>query len=78
MGDYIALHGFVPKNELPKKLRGKIPKNEIWIRKDVWNESRLRRNMILRHEKVELDHMLNGGLNYKQAHTWAESADGFF
>jgi len=35
MGDYIAFHGLVPQNELPKNLRYKIPENEIWIRKDV-------------------------------------------
>jgi len=76
LGEYVCLHGLVPKNELPKKLRGKIPKNEIWIREDIW-EDRLARNLTLLHEKVELQHMKNG-LTYKKAHKWAESADGFW
>ena len=76
LGEYTCLHGLVPKNELPKKLRGKIPKNEIWIRKDIWDD-RLARNLTLLHEKVELQHMANG-LTYKKAHKWAEVADGFW
>jgi hypothetical protein len=77
LGDYIALHWLVPKNELPVRLRGKIPKCQLWIRDDVWNESRLRRNMILRHEKIELKYM-SKGMSYKKAHALAEVADGFF
>jgi hypothetical protein len=37
MGDYIALHGLVPENEMPEHLRYKIPKDEIWMRTDVYN-----------------------------------------
>jgi hypothetical protein len=75
LGDYICLHGLVPNNELPKKLRGKIPKNEIWIREDVWND-RLRRNAVIIHEKAELSRMVNKGMTYKKAHKWAEGIDG--
>lgn len=74
MGDYVALHGLVPGNELPKKLRGKIPKNEVWIRKDIWDD-RIARNLTLIHEKTELKYMKQG-LTYKKAHKWAETADG--
>jgi hypothetical protein len=35
MGDYIALHGLCPQNELPENMRGKIPEDEIWMRQDV-------------------------------------------
>jgi len=77
MGDYIALHGLVPLNELPKKLRGKIPKNEIWIREDIYN-NKIKKNLTLIHERTELQHMIVGGLTYKQAHKWAETADGFW
>ena len=76
LGDYVCLHGLVPGNELPKKLRGKIPKNEIWIREDIW-EDKLARNLTLLHEKTELQYMKRG-LCYKKAHKWAESADGFW
>ena len=76
MGDYICLHWLVPGNELPKRLRNKIPKNEVWIRRDIWN-NKLRRNATIMHEEAELERMINGGLTYKQAHAWAEIVDGF-
>lgn len=76
MGDYICLHWLVPNNELPKRFRNKIPKNEIWIRKDIWDNP-LRRNATLLHEEAELERMVNGHLTYKQAHSWAEVVDGF-
>lgn len=76
LGDYVCLHGLVPGNELPKKLRGKIPKNQIWIRKDIWDD-RIKRGLTLKHEKVELERMASGS-TYKVAHKWAEMADGFW
>lgn len=77
MGDYIALHGLVPNNELPVHLRQKIPRNEIWIRSDVYNNKK-RRNQILGHEECELFLMMDAGLTYKKAHTraikWEETS----
>lgn len=75
MGEYIALHGLVPKNELPKKMRGKIPKDEIWIRRNIYADP-VKRHRILRiHEPKEL-HLMKGGkkvkYNYKNAHNEAE------
>jgi hypothetical protein len=46
MGDYICLHGLVPKQELPKKLRGKIPKKEIWMREQTTNENGIRKRFL--------------------------------
>src|SRR5512137_2275149 len=73
MGDYIALHGKVPKNELPKKLRGKIPKNEVWIRGDIYRDPIKRRKILQIHEKREL-HLMKGNklYTYKKAHNEAE------
>ena len=77
MGDYIALHGLVPKNELPKKLRGKIPANEVWIREDIYDNP-LRLSAIKLHENVELRIMKSQHKSYKEAHKWAELADGYW
>lgn len=71
MGDYVCLHGMVPRNELPKKLRGKIPKHEIWIREDVYSNKK-RRNAVLRHERIELKAMIEKERTYKQAHRKAQ------
>ncbi len=71
MGDYIALHGLVPQNELPVSLRYKIPENEIWIRENVYADFE-RRKSILAHEYAELDLMVTKGLSYKEAHLQAE------
>lgn len=75
MGEYIALHGLVPKNELPKKLRGKIPKDEIWIRRNVYTDPVRRRKILHIHEPREL-HLMNSGkkvkYTYKKAHKEAE------
>jgi hypothetical protein len=71
MGDYICLHGLVPKNELPVRFRGKIPKDEIWIRKNVY-ENKKRRKAIMEHEKRELDLMCFYGHNYPEAHKKAQ------
>ena len=76
MGDNIALHGLLPKNELPKSLRGKrhgkIPENEIWIRKDVYDNPKRRDRILQGHEKYELTLMETRGLTYKQAHRRAQ------
>ena len=64
MGDYIALHGMVPQNELPVPLRWEIPKDEIWIRSNVYNDIE-RRRAVLGHEECELNLMVNEGLSYK-------------
>lgn len=74
MGDYIALHGLVPLNELPVKLRHRIPKDEIWIRKDIY-DNKIKRNLTLIHEKTELDYMINRKLKYKKAHSIAKMTD---
>lgn len=71
MGDYIALHGFVPQNELPEHLRNKIPENEIWMRDDIYDNLE-RRKRILTHEYVELDLMITYSISYKEAHRRAE------
>ena len=66
----------MPKNELPVRFRGKIPKNQIWIREDIFNDKWCyNRTMI--HETAELKRMLKG-MKYKEAHKWAEMADGFW
>jgi hypothetical protein len=71
MGEYIALHGLVPQNELPLHLRYKIPENEIWIRENVFADPE-RRKSILAHEYAELDLMITHGITYKEAHEQAE------
>lgn len=63
MGDYIAVHGLMPKNELPKRLRNKIPKNEIWIRRK--HRETLKR--LKKHENIEYSLMQND-IPYKKAH----------
>ncbi|DAC73187.1 MAG TPA: hypothetical protein DSN98_01300 [Thermoplasmata archaeon] len=71
MGEYIALHGLVPQNELPVHLRYKIPENEIWIRENVYEDVGRRRS-ILAHEYAELDLMISQAMSYKEAHEHAE------
>ncbi len=78
MGDYIALHGLVPQNELPEKLRHKIPENEIWIRKDVYDNPLRGERILQGHEKFELELMETKGLTYKQAHRRAELHEKLF
>ena len=77
MGDYIALHGLVPQNELPVHLRYKIPENEIWIRKNVFDNIERRRS-ILAHEYAELDLMISHAMCYKEAHEHAEFFEHLF
>jgi len=74
MGDYIALHGRLGKNELPKKFRGKIPKNQIWVREDIWRNKK-RMKCIEEHEKQELNLMLYHGYSYKEAHKIAQKVE---
>jgi hypothetical protein len=78
MGDYIALHGLVPQNELPKNLRHKIPNNEIWIREDVYNDPERRERILKGHEKFEISLMETQCLTYKKAHEKAESNEKTF
>jgi hypothetical protein len=78
MGDYIALHGLVPQNELPENLRHRIPENEIWIRKDVYDNPLRRERILQGHEKFELELMETRGLSYKQAHRRAELHEKLF
>lgn len=66
MGDYIALHGLMPKNELPKKLRGKIPANEVWVRSDKY-DTPAKKLKLRTHEGVETN-LMKRGLSYKNAH----------
>ena len=77
MGDYIALHGLVPQNELPVHLRYKIPENEIWIRENVYADIE-RRKSILAHEYAELDLMITHGMSYKEAHQQAEFFENLY
>lgn len=72
MGDYIALHGLLPENELPISLRHKIPENEIWIRKNVYDDPKRRERILQGHEKFELELMETKGMTYKQAHERAQ------
>ncbi len=72
MGDYIALHGLVPQNELPEHLRHQIPEDEIWIREDIYEDPIRRDQILFGHEKFELNLMETKGLTYKQAHRIAE------
>jgi hypothetical protein len=77
MGEYIALHGLVPQNELPVHLRYKIPENEIWIRENVYADIERRRS-ILAHEYAELDLMISHAMSYKEAHENAEFFEHLF
>jgi hypothetical protein len=67
MGEYIALHGLVPNNELPVHLRWKIPRDEIWIRRDIYDDKEQRKKT-LEHEECELMLMTYQNLTYKRAH----------
>ena len=78
MGEYIALHGLVPQNELPETLRHAIPEDEIWIRKDVYDDPARRERILQGHEKFELELMETRGLSYKQAHRRAELHEKLF
>jgi hypothetical protein len=78
MGDYIALHGLCPQNELPENMRHKIPEDEIWMRQDVYNDPKRRERILQGHEKYELSLMETKGLTYKQAHHKAELHEKFY
>ena len=66
MGDNIALHGLLPLNQLPQHLRGKIPLDEVWVRKDVYARQK-RRKQVLGHERRELT-LMTQGVPYPKAH----------
>jgi len=78
MGDYIALHGLCPQNELPENMRGKIPEDEIWMRQDVFENPKRRERILQGHEKYELSLMETEGLTYKQAHRRAQLHEKFY
>jgi len=78
MGDYIALHGLCPQNELPENMRGKIPEDEIWMRQDVFDNPKRRERILQGHEKYELKLMETEGLTYKQAHRRAQLHEKFY
>lgn len=78
MGDYIALHGLCPQNELPENMRYKIPEDEIWMRQDVFDNPKRRERILQGHEKYELTLMETKGLTYKQAHRKAELHEKFY
>jgi hypothetical protein len=78
MGDYIALHGLCPQNELPENMRHKIPEDEIWMRQDVYDDPKRRERILQGHEKYELALMETKGLTYKQAHRKAELHEKFY
>ena len=78
MGDYIALHGLCPLNELPLNMRGKIPEDEIWMRQDVFDNPERRERILQGHEKYELSLMETEGLTYKQAHRRAQLHEKFY
>jgi hypothetical protein len=78
MGDYIALHGLCPQNELPLNMRGKIPEDEIWMRQDVFENPKRRERILQGHEKYELSLMETKGLTYKQAHRRAQMHEKFY
>jgi hypothetical protein len=78
MGDYIALHGLCPLNELPENMRGKIPEDEIWMRQDVFENPKRRERILQGHEKYELSLMETEGITYKQAHRRAQLHEKFY
>jgi len=61
MHSNIALHWLTPG------YIGKIPKGEIWVRED-WFDNPEKMKKLRTHEKVELNLMLNRGLSYPRAH----------
>lgn len=65
MEDYIAVHGKLPKNELPERMR-RMHHNTIYIRDDVCR-NRNRERRILLHEYREMELMENG-YKYREAH----------
>ena len=76
MGEYIALHFLVPHNEL-RGFHHRIPRNEIWIRQDVY-DNLPRYPWIRLHETYEIDLMKNYKMPYKEAHRRAEIVDGLW
>jgi hypothetical protein len=66
MGSYVALHGRLPPKEMPKQFKGKIPRNEVWVRKDKWRSEK-DKVKLKTHEDTEV-HLMKLGLPYKKAH----------
>jgi hypothetical protein len=65
MKDYIAVHGHLPKNELPKRMRG-IRYNSVYIRANVCDDKK-RASRLRREERNEM-RLMEEGKTYKQAH----------
>jgi hypothetical protein len=76
MKEYIALHGLMPQNELPFHLRGKIPRDQLWVRESrCYDTNRERKLALFSHEATEIALMKKYNFKYKQAHKIAEIAD---
>lgn len=67
MYPYIAVHGELPKRELPNRMRH-MHKHSIYIRNDVCKNTK-REERILLHEYREMRIIeAHPGLSYKKAH----------
>ena len=67
MGEYIAVHGELPKRELPKRMRH-MHKHSIYIRNDVCKNTK-REERILLHEYREMRILeSHPGISYRHAH----------
>jgi hypothetical protein len=51
---------------MPKQFKGRIPKNEVWVRSDKWRSEK-DKIKLKTHEGVEL-RLMELGVPYKQAH----------
>ena len=65
MYPYVAVHGELPKNELPKRMRH-MHHHSIYIRDDVCRNTK-REDRILLHEYREM-RLMEHGDKYKKAH----------
>ena len=66
MKPYLAVHGELPKNELPVRMRH-MHRHSIYIDKDICKENTARERRILLHEYREMRFMEHG-MKYKKAH----------
>jgi hypothetical protein len=66
MKDYIAVHGGLPKNELPERMR-QMHHNTIYIRDDIVKNNPARAKRIEQHELREI-RLMKKGYKYKTAH----------
>lgn len=73
MKEYIALHGLMPLNELPLHLRGKIPRDQLWVRENRCYDTDIKRKRrLFGHESIEISLMKNYGYKYQPAHKIAQ------